>query len=120
MPCSPLLSVLSGLDVHLWQSETPLAALLCPPAQSSGALAIYEFLPPFPNPLNPLSVQHQRICIGFLKSNFLNYLYSILALYWIMIGEDLFSICWWPFGLLDSVHCLTEALQFYKVPFVVS
>ena len=33
------------------------------------------------------------------------------------IDKDLFPICWWHFCLIDSVLCLTEALQFYEVPF---
>jgi hypothetical protein len=36
------------------------------------------------------------------------------------IGKDLFLISWLLFGLIDSVLCLTEALQFYEVPFVDS
>jgi hypothetical protein len=36
------------------------------------------------------------------------------------IGKDPFPICWWPFCLVDSIFCLTEALQFYEVPFVDS
>jgi hypothetical protein len=37
---------------------------------------------------------------------------------WFRIGKDSFPICWWPFGFTDSVFCITEALQFYEVPFV--
>ena len=37
-----------------------------------------------------------------------------------MIGKDLFLICWLLFCPIDSVLCLTEALQFYEVPFVNS
>jgi hypothetical protein len=29
-------------------------------------------------------------------------------------------LSWWPFCLNDSVICLTEAFQFYEVPFVNS
>ena len=36
------------------------------------------------------------------------------------ICKDLFPICCLPFCLIDSVLCLTEALQFYVVPFVNS
>jgi hypothetical protein len=36
------------------------------------------------------------------------------------IIKDLFPICWLPFCLIDSVLCLTEALQFSEVPFVHS
>jgi hypothetical protein len=31
--------------------------------------------------------------------------------------KDLFSFCWLLFCLMVSVLCLTEALQFYEVPF---
>jgi hypothetical protein len=37
-----------------------------------------------------------------------------------MVGKDLFPIFWLSFCLTDSVLCLTEALQFYEVPFVNS
>jgi hypothetical protein len=33
------------------------------------------------------------------------------------IGKDLFPICYLVFSPIDSVLCLTEALQFYEVPF---
>jgi hypothetical protein len=36
------------------------------------------------------------------------------------ISKDLFPICWLPFCLIDSVLCLTEAFQFYEIPFVNS
>jgi hypothetical protein len=36
------------------------------------------------------------------------------------LGTDLFPICWFMFCPIDSVLCLTEALQFYEVPFVNS
>jgi hypothetical protein len=36
------------------------------------------------------------------------------------IGKDPFPIYWWPFCVIDSVFCLTEALKFYEVPFVNS
>jgi len=39
---------------------------------------------------------------------------------WFRIGKDPFPIWWWPFCLTDGVFCLTEALQFYEVPFVNS
>jgi hypothetical protein len=38
----------------------------------------------------------------------------------IRIGKDLFPICWLLFCPINSVLCLTEALQFYEVPFVDS
>jgi hypothetical protein len=28
----------------------------------------------------------------------------------IRIGKNPFSICWWPFCVIDSIFCLTEAL----------
>jgi hypothetical protein len=37
-----------------------------------------------------------------------------------IFGKDPFPICWWPFCLIDGVIFLTEALQFYEVPFVDS
>jgi len=36
------------------------------------------------------------------------------------IGKDLFPICWLLFCPNHSVLCLTEALQFYEIPFVHS
>ena len=59
---------------------------------------------------------------GFLESNFLSSLYilDISPPIRFRIGKDLIPICWLPFGLIDSVLCLTEALQFYEVPFVGS
>ena len=36
------------------------------------------------------------------------------------ISKDLFAICSLPFWLIDSVLGITEALQFYEVPFVDS
>ena len=33
------------------------------------------------------------------------------------IGKETLPICWWLFCLIESVFCLTEALQFYEVPF---
>jgi hypothetical protein len=36
------------------------------------------------------------------------------------VGKDLFPICWELFCLIDSVLCLTEALQSYEVPYVNS
>jgi hypothetical protein len=36
------------------------------------------------------------------------------------MGKDPFPICWWSFCLIDGVFCLSEALQFYEVPFIDS
>jgi hypothetical protein len=58
---------------------------------------------------------------GFLESNVLSF-----CIYWILesmrfrIVKDPFPICWWPFCLIDSVFCLTEALKFYEVQFIYS
>jgi hypothetical protein len=60
---------------------------------------------------------------GVLESNFLSSLYilDISPLFDVgLVGKDLFPICWLPFCLIDSVLCLTEALQFYEVLFVNS
>jgi hypothetical protein len=56
-----------------------------------------------------------------LVSNFLSSLYILdITPIGYRIGKDLFPLCWLPFGLIDSVLCLTEALQFYEVLFVNS
>jgi hypothetical protein len=57
---------------------------------------------------------------GFPKSNFLSSLYmlDISPLSDVGGGKDLFQICWLPFCPIDSACCLTEALQFYEIPFV--
>jgi hypothetical protein len=56
----------------------------------------------------------------FLESSFLSSLYilDIISPIRFRIGKNLFQICWWPFCLIYSVFCITEALQFYEVPFV--
>ena len=58
----------------------------------------------------------------FLESNFLSSLYilDISPLSDIGLIKLFFPIGWLPFCPIDSVHCLTEALQFYEVPFVNS
>ena len=68
------------------------------------------------------SVPHFYIGLfGFLESNFLCSLYILdISTLSDLGGKDPFPICWWPFCLIDSVFCLTEALQFYEVPFVDS
>ena len=58
---------------------------------------------------------------GLLKSNFFNCLYICIGYQppvVFRIGKDLLPIWWLPFYLNDSVLYLTEALQFYEVPFV--
>ena len=74
---------------------------------------------------NPLfsSVPHFLIGLfGFLESNFFSSLnlLDISSLSDSELDKDLSSICWLPFCLSVSVLCLTEALQFYEVPFVDS
>jgi hypothetical protein len=36
------------------------------------------------------------------------------------IGKETLPICWWLFCLIESVFCLTKALQFHKVLLVDS
>jgi len=57
-----------------------------------------------------------------LKSNFLSSLHvlDVSPLSDIGLVKIFFPICWLPFCPNDSVLCLTEALQFYEVPFVNS
>ena len=55
---------------------------------------------------------------GSLQSNFLSSLYILDISP--LSDVRLVKICWLPFCPIDSVLCLTEALQFYEVPFVDS
>jgi hypothetical protein len=57
------------------------------------------------------------LLFDFLEPTFLSSLYILDISLPIRIGKGPFPICWWPFCLIDSVFCLTEALQFYEVPF---
>jgi hypothetical protein len=58
----------------------------------------------------------------FLEFSFLSSLYilDISPLPDLGLVKNSFPICWWPFCLIDSIFCPTEALQFYEVPFVDS
>ena len=57
----------------------------------------------------------------FLESIFLSSLYILdISPIWFRIGKDPLPICWLSFCFIDSVFCLTEALQFYEFPFVDS
>jgi hypothetical protein len=60
----------------------------------------------------------------FLKSSFLSSLFLLerntKSPIRFRIDKDSFPICWCPFCLIDSVFCITEALQFYEVSFVDS
>jgi hypothetical protein len=62
------------------------------------------------------SVLHFLIGLfDFLESSFLSSLYILDISPLFRIGKDPSPICWWPFCLIDSVFCLVESLQFYKV-----
>ena len=64
------------------------------------------------------SVPHFLIVLfGVLESNFLRYIgYQPRIRY--RIGKDHFPMGWLPFCLIESALYLTEAFQFYEVPFV--
>jgi hypothetical protein len=57
---------------------------------------------------------------GSLESSFLSSLYILDISPLLDVGLVKIPICWLPFCPVDSIPCLTEALQFYKVPLVRS
>jgi hypothetical protein len=82
--------------VASWPFSIPQLRILC--------LALYPIL---------------RGIFGSLESNFLRSLYIEDISFLLDVGlERSFPICWLPFCPIDSVLCLTESLQFYKVSFV--
>jgi hypothetical protein len=70
------------------------------------------------------SVPHFLIVlIDFLRSSFLSSSYILdisQSPIRFRIDKDPFPLCWWPFCLIASVFCITEALQLYEAPFVNS
>ena len=58
-----------------------------------------------------LAQYNSELCHRFLQGKYQSLTKPLL-------GKDPFPIYWWPFCLIDSIFCPTEALQFYEIPFV--